>query len=344
MRPSQNIGGTCVTAPEAEPTVLRRKALEMICAQVSADAGMFYHLYEHDGAEYIGDVLLAGPGSADVFTEAMMGIPAPRGTVATVAGRGKWRKGLWDTRNPLERQRNRFARLDQDVEREAWMRTPTWSKFYGPSGLDDQLRALMYDGQTFVGWIGAFRQGRGERFEPADQDQLARIDEDVLALLSSASQLEAAVQDEVTSHAVVDARGRIEFASEVARAYLTGERLDAVARLVRGLDQSSEAASPYVFWEGVQLRVVRLDSDTGVRYLVVIDRAAIPGLSPLHALGDRQRQVGQYAAAGATTAEIARHLAISTDTVKYHIKRIYDALGIGSRAELANAWQRYANG
>jgi DNA-binding CsgD family transcriptional regulator len=52
------------------------------------------------------------------------------------------------------------------------------------------------------------------------------------------------------------------------------------------------------------------------------------GLSP------REREVVQLVAAGLRNKEIALHLQISEKTVKFHLGRIFDKLGVDSRTEL----------
>ncbi len=53
-----------------------------------------------------------------------------------------------------------------------------------------------------------------------------------------------------------------------------------------------------------------------------------------------QRRIASLAAAGATAVEIARDLERSPETVREHLTRIYDRLGLASRSELATACRR----
>ena len=54
-------------------------------------------------------------------------------------------------------------------------------------------------------------------------------------------------------------------------------------------------------------------------------------------LTERQREVSEYAAAGATVPEIATTLALSRNTVRTHLKAAYRELGVSNRVELARA-------
>lgn len=65
------------------------------------------------------------------------------------------------------------------------------------------------------------------------------------------------------------------------------------------------------------------------------------GLSP------RDLEIARLAADGVSTREIAARLFITTNTVKYHLKRVVDALEIHNRAQLANSLRNqedYPNG
>jgi DNA-binding NarL/FixJ family response regulator len=52
-------------------------------------------------------------------------------------------------------------------------------------------------------------------------------------------------------------------------------------------------------------------------------------------LSPREREVTQGAARGLTNRQLARDLAMSSATVKAHLNRIFQKLGVHSRAELA---------
>jgi DNA-binding CsgD family transcriptional regulator len=71
--------------------------------------------------------------------------------------------------------------------------------------------------------------------------------------------------------------------------------------------------------------------------------AATPPLRRAHAvvpLTDREREVAILAAAGQPSREIAERLYLSVRTIDNHLGRIYDKLGVSSRAELAAALDR----
>lgn len=57
---------------------------------------------------------------------------------------------------------------------------------------------------------------------------------------------------------------------------------------------------------------------------------------PIDALSSREREVVELFAAGETTRQIGARLNISTNTVRVHVSRAYDKLGVVNKAELAS--------
>jgi two-component system nitrate/nitrite response regulator NarP len=58
------------------------------------------------------------------------------------------------------------------------------------------------------------------------------------------------------------------------------------------------------------------------------------GEDALGALSPREREIGDLVLTGARNQEIAASLGITPGTVKVHLHRIYEKLGVGSRADL----------
>ena len=69
------------------------------------------------------------------------------------------------------------------------------------------------------------------------------------------------------------------------------------------------------------------------------DAGARPG-PPVVPLTDREREIAVLAAAGQPSRVIAERLYLSVRTVDNHLGRIYDKLGVSSRAALAAALER----
>lgn len=65
------------------------------------------------------------------------------------------------------------------------------------------------------------------------------------------------------------------------------------------------------------------------------ERTTEPRLLRPSALSERERQVLRMVAAGAANQEIARALNISTSTVRSHLHRVHDKLGLETRVQVA---------
>ena len=50
-------------------------------------------------------------------------------------------------------------------------------------------------------------------------------------------------------------------------------------------------------------------------------------------LTEREFEVLKYAVSDRTNVEIAEHVFISVNTVKYHLKKVYEKLGVSNRKE-----------
>jgi DNA-binding CsgD family transcriptional regulator len=76
---------------------------------------------------------------------------------------------------------------------------------------------------------------------------------------------------------------------------------------------------------------------TRAELLAAGDTPRQPAERPSLDLTPQEAQVSRLAAAGATNAEIATHLFVTTSTVEYHLSKVFRKLGITSRRQLATA-------
>lgn len=88
--------------------------------------------------------------------------------------------------------------------------------------------------------------------------------------------------------------------------------------------------------EGLQLRARRFDGPVPT-YLVDVGPRVPLQLGADADLTPTQRQVAEYAAVGATVAEIARSLESAQETVRTHLREVYRRLDVANRVELARA-------
>lgn len=199
----------------------------------------------------------------------------------------------------------------------------------------DQVRAVLCDGVRLLGWIGLVRRGRDQRFSQHEERTLQSALGVIKAALAAIEALESEDIEEGLA-AVYRADGKIEHASPPFRRWLDPTRSAGLCRWVRDVDRGSERGGTQITG-GAETRIVRLEGLAGVRYLVTVDRAELLRIGPEYRLTERQREVAELAAVGATNVQIASTMAISPNTVKMHLKNIYERLGVGSRMELSQA-------
>jgi DNA-binding CsgD family transcriptional regulator len=94
----------------------------------------------------------------------------------------------------------------------------------------------------------------------------------------------------------------------------------------------------WVVLHGAPLSSGALSSAGPARVAVIIEPAKPARIAPLlmaaYGLTDRERDVTSHVLQGASTAEIAETLVVSTHTVQQHLKAIFDKTGVRSRRDL----------
>jgi len=165
--------------------------------------------------------------------------------------------------------------------------------------------------------------------------------------------LEAALHLTGAALLLTDEAGEVRFANKQAdellqgrgRPPLEGRQLSATVRenalrILKGARSATSSLSwgpddrPDVT---LVLRTVRIPSAKSFFVSFIYQRQGVirPDFEHLHSvLSKREIQVIQLLSQGLQNKEIARKLFVSPNTVKYHLKQIYQTLQVGSRAEL----------
>jgi len=311
---------------EHEDTVSSHRALgERLRTLTGADFAMSFAVHEHDGTPRYAEPMAIGDDQLGAMTEAHEGAP--------IVGHP------FTTGGPHPYERNKFYDIITGRPRHTWEELPVYYSYYAPLEISDQPRLLVYEHERLVHYVSVGLRG-GKRFSATARRRLERVTEDVNAVVIAIDRLRLADGSVDDAFAQYRPDGVCDFATAPARVLLDASPAlrERLAKRVVAIDQGKSdrgwsVAGPHA------CEIVRMDGALGVRYLVAWrllqhPRHAASGLS------SRQREVAVYAAAGATQREIAKALSISPNTVKTHLKAVYQLLGVGSRVELAAALGR----
>lgn len=310
------------TLPGESPQLIREKLVETIREAIPSHFAMFFRCAENpDGELVFTDTLFRGDEEIQSEFSEMVGAPCRE-------LRTPWMPGEVD-RGEIDA----FIRTRHFYDDEELFSYEAQRKLIRPLEVGEHLRAVFYDGARFLGWIGLIRRGEDERFSAAEERRLEKVAGRLKSAVASINTMEADLLGDKAG-AVFGDDGRLAHATEAFVEWSTSERRDYLQRRVRNADRG-ELAPAVEIVGGAEVRLARMDGPDGVRYLVTVDPAEPARLSITAKLTARQVEIAEYVAAGATSAEIAETLEISANTVHYHLRNIYDRLGIGSRAELA---------
>lgn len=317
------------TLESKDPQELRRHALETLQRAVGADDATFIQYRR------VGDAVhYSAPLATSALGRAVYGALEGRVGYAAVSHQV----------NPPPAEVNRFIGQDYMRARVAREGTPTLCPMplppdhplqrdvYGPLGAEDENRVLLFDGGRMLGRLSLTFQNR-PRTGPRKPELPNQFMRELVALFTSADRLQFGELDGRVQF-VVRPNGAVDYASTDGARWLTGDRRARLAEAVRRADAG--ALEPVVLIDGAVLTLVRMHG-ADVVYLAMLSATSAPELTPGHVLTPRQREIAEYAAAGATGVEIAKTIGLSTDTVHEHLKAVYRRLGVACRAELVAA-------
>ncbi len=282
--------------------------------------------------QYAGDMSFYGTLVADSNGWVMAG-GLPIGSAAFEA---KWRSSngvrLMDQGVDIEFywDFNVFTRHDRTTEP-----VPVVEDWWKPFGIVDVLGINVCRGSRYLGFISIYRTETSPRFTDADVKRAADSARLVRHVLEAADALESAVEAPVGAH-VFDTDGALLFTVSAAPSAAVGARaLETAAR------EFLAGRGPGDVLVGRSLvSMSRMVGATGPAALAIVRpvyESTIPDILHLTRL---KRTIAIYAAAGATTAEIAATMNRKPETIRAHLKEIYFRLGINSRVELAELVER----
>lgn len=235
-------------------------------------------------------------------------------------------------------------------------RSRRWSQVYDPEGYGDEARVVFRTGTVIWGSACLTRRAGAPWFTRREIDVLARLSPHVAHGIRTGLLLNegwAGSEDlPVPGLIVLDARGDVESTSPRALDWLgpvEEGNLDGsivvheVAARARSLAAGQVSGPPAfararaVSGEWLLVRGTRLEGDDG-RIAVLVEPARRSDVAPvllhLHELTGREQEVTRLLLTGMATAEIAREMYISPETLRGHVKSVFAKLGVCSRPEL----------
>jgi DNA-binding CsgD family transcriptional regulator len=191
--------------------------------------------------------------------------------------------------------------------------------------------SVMRDG-SFAGWIGAFRIDDEPAFTAEERRRLAPRIAAYIHALDMARRLEG---DGPSGRALalMNERGEVTYACASGTQLMKNDTLR--TQIGDTLSKTGHSAS---FTVGDFLvRVTPVAGESGRLFvvdMVALQRWRVPALVQMSL---QKRRVAELVALGATVDEIGRSLDLSPWTVRTYLRQIYEALGVASRVELAEA-------
>ncbi|WP_460772111.1 helix-turn-helix transcriptional regulator [Microbacterium sp. GXF7504] len=223
-------------------------------------------------------------------------------------------------------------------------------------GAEHELRGVARRGGTTWGAFALYRTAGSPPFNAAEAEFMHRLERtlaDGLRAGMATSTAETARNDQGPAILVFDRDGRLQFATDTARARVAGfdGDLDAdlatpvaavLSRLRHGEECAPRLRAQHRDGEWYVFQAARFrDADGRVsQYAVTIEPAAPPDIVPLlmmaYGLTERETRIVQAMMRGEATHAIAQALHLSPYTVQDHFKSIFAKFGVSSRREVAS--------
>lgn len=302
-------------AEEQDPLLARRALLAWLRERLEADAAIYQRFVK----------------SPEGTRHASVDVDGPKALQRLRAWEGELTRDLPpalrpDQTSPVLRNRMR-AWLAHDQREVGESRL--FRKVLAPAGFSDQARAVAFREGRHLGYVSAvFLEDR--RVERKRLGILAEIEPAVLDALEGVAAVHTRVC--MPERLLLSAGGELELHDRGLPAGPCGERFRAwLAARAREL----EARSATFYFEGFRFGFTRMEGQRAPAWCVDVDRLHAAELDEVEELTARQQSVAELAAEGFTNVEIGARLGLSPNTVKSHVKRVYETLGVSNRAELA---------
>jgi DNA-binding CsgD family transcriptional regulator len=214
------------------------------------------------------------------------------------------------------------------------------------------LLTIFHDRDRPVAAMQAYRRDAARQFRPTDVNLMQVVNPIVGTALAAANVREAAMAEPVTASpsgiVLVQASGRVQFATPAGEQWL-----DRLGRFDHGLPTAlwsamaarravgdQDAVVITVQANGQPVRVEASHGGTPDLTAVVIAHIAPdapPEIPSAWDLTPKEREIVAELVAGKSNAQIADALFVTDNTVEWHLRGIYEKLGVSSRQEVVAA-------
>ena len=314
-----SLASRLATVDDTAPRAIYRGVLDELLAEVPADMALFYQPTV-DGGTYLISKLFAVGRDPSLLSwgQAFEGQEVP--------------DTAWKTPGVDEPGYNRFVRGRTLYTAEDLQSYGVWRDIMLPMEIPDNLRALIYEGNRMVGWLGLMRRGMAERFTKKEERRLNAAMPQIRAVLLAAEDLESELITQGIC-AVMTPEGAIEHASDGFQHWYQSQVQSFLRDLVTTADSQGVVQTEMVY-KGLIWRCLRLAGDQGTRYMISAEGGESLRITPASILTERQHEIARLVCIGATSREIADELDLSYHTVRTHVRNIYERLEIASKVDL----------
>ena len=307
-----------LTVDAGAPEEIYERLVEAVVERSGGGFGVFFRIAEVEGSRYYDGFRLSGATNAEESRiNAIIEHPILEGPTI------KFRQPDPDEISTFVDMRNTSTFEGSEI-REGYL---------DPLSIHSWIRIHVYHGDQFVGHLGCYHRGDDPRCDSQMRRDFERLNAPICAALANAEVLRRAQFPDDDACVLINPEGEVECATSAAAPMLSADRRDGLRRATRRLDAGDVEQCVGAF-DGVEGRITRMEGGGMLRYVARLTPIAPVTVDPLCRLTPAQRRVAEYAAAGATAAEIAETLQLSVHTVRTHIRNIYRRLQISSRIEL----------
>jgi DNA-binding CsgD family transcriptional regulator len=229
-------------------------------------------------------------------------------------------------------------------------RQPSFPRYMHRYGIYDAVAINALDATGIGCWIGALLPHL-RTIRPAEREIWTRVSAHVAAALRLRRRLDGAnlrATPDQYADAIVSRRGAIEHLRHLSGLEASRAALAGAARAIeraKGRLRTTDPGQALVSWKAlVRARWSLIDQfeTGGRRYLLACSND--PASHGPDLLTVRERQVAAHVVLGHSNKEIAYELGLSASTVRVHLARAAQKLGVSTRRQFIQQYRRYLAG